>query len=160
MPALYITLKILLLFIYLQALVELLQGHEFSSLNSVIIYCNRQQTTERIAQYLRTRLQYTSTYKNKSISDCYHAGLSTAQRKRVQTDFMSGKLNIVVATIAFGMGINKQDVRAVIHYDLPNSFEAYVQEIGRAGRDGLDAFCHTFISYQVLLFVNCLIPDS
>ena len=59
---------------------------------------------------------------------------------------MSGKLNIVVATVAFGIGINKQDVRAVIHYDLPNSFESYVQEIGR---DGLDAFCHTFISFQV-----------
>ena len=55
----------------------------------------------------------------------------------------------MLATVAFGMGINKQDVRAVIHYDLPNSFESYVQEIGRAGRDGLDAFCHTFISFQV-----------
>ena len=130
---------------------ELLQGYKFNSLNSIIIYCSRQQTTERIAQYLRTRLQYTSRYKSKflSVADCYHAGLSTAQRKRVQTDFMSGKLNIVVATVAFGMGINKQDVRAVIHYDLPNSFESYVQEIGRAGRDGLDAFCHTFISFQV-----------
>ena len=128
---------------------ELLQS--LSSLTSVIIYCSRQQTTERIAQYLRTQLQYTSRYKSKSLSvaDCYHAGLPTAQRKQVQTDFMSGKLNIVVATVAFGMGINKQDVRAVIHYDLPNSFESYVQEIGRAGRDGLDAFCHTFISFQV-----------
>ena len=130
---------------------ELLQSHDFNSLSSVMIYCNRQQTTERIAQYLRTRLQASSAYKSKtsSVADCYHAGLSTAQRKQVQASFMSGQLNIVVATIAFGMGINKQDVRAVIHYDLPNSFEAYVQEIGRAGRDGLDAFCHTFISFQV-----------
>ena len=135
---------------YLQALVELLQSQKFNSLSSIIIYCNRQQTTERIAQYLRTRLQSAaSTRNNTSISDCYHAGLSTVQRKRVQADFMSGKLNIVVATVAFGMGINKQDVRAVIHYDLPNSFEAYVQEIGRAGRDGLAAFCHTFITFQV-----------
>ena len=132
---------------------ELLQSHQFISMNSVIIYCNRQQTTERIAQYLRTRLQSVLMYKSKmasSIADCYHAGLSAVQRKQVQADFMSGRLNIVVATVAFGMGINKQDVRAVIHYDLPNSFEAYVQEIGRAGRDGLDAFCHAFISLQVL----------
>ena len=139
---------------------ELLQDKKFKSLRSVIIYCNRQQTTERIAQYLRTRLQYVSTYKSKSLSiaDCYHAGLSTTQRKRVQADFMSGSLNIVVATVAFGMGINKQDVRAVIHYDMPNSFEAYVQEIGRAGRDGLDAFCHTFISFQVQFYTQLMIP--
>jgi len=131
--------------------VELLQSYEYNSLSSIIIYCNRQQTTERIAQYLRTRLQNLLTYKNKSplIADCYHAGLPVVQRKQVQADFMSGKLNIMVATVAFGMGINKQDVRAVIHYDLPNSFEAYVQEIGRAGRDGLDAFCHTLITSQV-----------
>lgn len=130
---------------------DLLQSNKFNSLSSIIIYCNRQQTTERIAQYLRTRLQGASTYKSKflSIADCYHAGLSAGQREKVQADFMSGRLNIIVATVAFGMGINKQDVRAVIHYDLPNSFEAYVQEIGRAGRDGLDAFCHTFITFQV-----------
>ena len=142
-------------FICSQALVELLQSDQFISVNSVIIYCNRQQTTERIAQYLRTRLQSTMTYRSKtssSIADCYHAGLSAAQRKQVQANFMSGRLTAVVATVAFGMGINKQDVRAVIHYDLPNSFEAYVQEIGRAGRDGLDAFCHVFISLQVNCF--------
>ena len=82
-------------------------------------------------------------------ADSYHAGMSAAQRKRVQTDFMSGKLRIVVATVAFGMGLNKSDVRAIIHYNMPKSFESFVQEIGRAGRDGLPAYCHVFIDTEV-----------
>ena len=82
-------------------------------------------------------------------ADSYHAGMSAAQRKRVQTDFMSGKLRIVVATVAFGMGLNKSDVRAIIHYNMPKSFESFVQEIGRAGRDGLTAYCLVFINKEV-----------
>nr|CAB3265514.1 ATP-dependent DNA helicase Q4 [Phallusia mammillata] len=78
-------------------------------------------------------------------ADCYHAGMSSAERRRVQNRFMSGKLRIVVATVAFGMGIDKHDVRAVIHYNMPRSFERYVQEVGRAGRDGLPAHCHLFL---------------
>ncbi len=62
---------------------------------------------------------------------------------------MSGRLRIVVATVAFGMGLNKSDVRAIIHYNLPKNFESFVQEIGRAGRDGHSAYCHVFIDQQV-----------
>ena len=65
---------------------------------------------------------------------------------------MSGKLRVVCATVAFGMGLDKADVRAVIHYSLSRSFESYVQEIGRAGRDGKDAHCHVFLHPQVCLF--------
>ena len=82
-------------------------------------------------------------------AECYHAGLSASQRKKVQKKFMAGELRIVVATVAFGMGLDKADVRAVIHYNMPKSFESYVQEIGRAGRDGLPSHCHVFIDSEV-----------
>ena len=82
-------------------------------------------------------------------AECYHAGLSAAQRRRVQKRFMTGQLRVVVATVAFGMGLDKPDVRAIIHYNLPRSFESYVQEIGRAGRDGLPSHCHVFFDPEV-----------
>ncbi len=82
-------------------------------------------------------------------ADSYHAGMSASQRRSVQNKFMSGALRIVVATVAFGMGLNKSDVRAIVHYDMPKSFESFVQEIGRAGRDGRPAYCHTFINGEV-----------
>ena len=82
-------------------------------------------------------------------AESYHAGMSASQRKRVQNDFMTGRLRIVVATVAFGMGLNKSDVRAIIHYNIPKNFESFVQEIGRAGRDGLPAYCHVFIDKEV-----------
>ena len=82
-------------------------------------------------------------------AECYHAGLSAAQRRRVQKRFMTGQLRVVVATVAFGMGLDKPDVRAIIHYNMPRSFESYVQEIGRAGRDGLPSHCHVFLDPEV-----------
>lgn len=79
------------------------------------------------------------------IAEPYHAGMPASRRRTIQNAFMSGELRIVVATVAFGMGINKADIRAVIHYNMPKSFENYVQEIGRAGRDGLPSHCHVFL---------------
>ena len=90
--------------------------------------------------------------KTKSRTSCtaepYHAGLSPSRRKTVQNHFMSGKLRVVVATVAFGMGIDKSDIRAIVHYNMPKTFESYIQEIGRAGRDGLPARCHLFLGSE------------
>lgn len=75
----------------------------------------------------------------------YHAGMSGAQRKAAQIEFESKLSRIIVATVAFGMGIDVPDVRAVIHMNLPKSMESYIQEVGRSGRDGRPARCHLFL---------------
>ncbi|XP_015182486.1 PREDICTED: ATP-dependent DNA helicase Q4 [Polistes dominula] len=135
------------------ALVKLLLSDRFKECYSIIIYCTRREECVRIAGFLRVSLQNAQdvTKANSKIShiaEAYHAGLSSYRRKTVQESFMSGKTRIVVATVAFGMGINKSNIRSVIHYNMPATFEGYVQEVGRAGRDGLPAQCHLFISSQ------------
>lgn len=85
----------------------------------------------------------------KTTIEPYHAGMAGSRRRTIQNAFMRGDLKIVVATIAFGMGINKADIRCVIHYNMPMNFESYVQEVGRAGRDGLPAHCHLFLDSKV-----------
>ncbi|XP_050540615.1 ATP-dependent DNA helicase Q4 isoform X2 [Daktulosphaira vitifoliae] len=82
------------------------------------------------------------------VAEPYHAGLTATRRKRTQKYFMSGQLKIVVATVAFGMGINKSNLQGIIHYNMAKSLESYVQEIGRAGRDGSIAQCHMFLESE------------
>lgn len=99
-----------------------------------IVYVTLQKTAEQLSAYL----------VKAGIAACaYHAGLANETRERLQRDFMSGEVNCIVATIAFGMGIDKADIRNVVHFDLPKSIENYSQEIGRAGRDGRPAECLT-----------------
>lgn len=81
-------------------------------------------------------------------AEAYHAGLGASKRQAIQNRFMRNELKIVVATIAFGMGINKPDIRGIIHYNMPKNFESYVQEVGRAGRDGKISHCHLFLDHH------------
>lgn len=99
---------------------------------SGIIYVTLQKTAEQVAEQLSRR---------NIPAIAYHAGMNSDVRSKIQNDFMSGRQQLIVATIAFGMGIDKSDIRYVVHYDLPKSIENYAQEIGRAGRDGGDSDC-------------------
>lgn len=111
---------------------HLLQRLKASPTQATIIYTTLQHGAESLAAFL----------KNNGLSvRPYHAGLRPETRSEIQEDFMAGKIPIICATIAFGMGIDKSDIRAIYHYNLPKSLENYTQEIGRAGRDGKEAHC-------------------
>ncbi|MBA6291739.1 RecQ family ATP-dependent DNA helicase [Colwellia sp. MB3u-70] len=113
-----------------QTLVDLIGQHQGCG----IIYVTLQHSAEKVADFLQ---------QQGIAAKAYHAGFKDDVRKQIQQDFMQGKTPIIVATIAFGMGIDKANIRFVIHYDLPKSIENYSQEIGRAGRDKANAGCFT-----------------
>ncbi len=108
---------------------------------SGIIYCLSRKKVEELAEILQA---------NGINAKAYHAGMDSASRTQTQDDFLMERIDVIVATIAFGMGIDKPDVRFVIHYDIPKSLEGYYQETGRAGRDGGEGLCITFYSNKDL----------
>ena len=124
-----------------QRIVELLErslGSAAAPSGAAIVYARSRRRTENLAQALRGHIWS---------AEHFHAGVEAPDKKRVQEGFIAGKVPVIVATNAFGMGIDKKDVRLVVHADVPGSIESYLQEAGRAGRDGIEADC-------VLLFAK------
>ncbi len=129
-------------------LIRFIKSHKDKS---GIIYCLSRKKVEEIAEFLCV---------NDIKAAPYHAGMDGVDRIKNQDDFLNEKVDVIVATIAFGMGIDKPDVRFVIHYDTPKSLEGYYQETGRAGRDGLEGNCIMFYSYSDILKLDKFNKDK
>ncbi|MDR2810658.1 MAG: RecQ family ATP-dependent DNA helicase, partial [Tannerellaceae bacterium] len=132
----------------LSAIVNFIHNHKEQS---GILYCMKRADTEDMARIL-------TTYGIQAAA--YHAGLSTGQREKTQNNFIKDQTQVICATIAFGMGIDKSNVRWVIHYNMPGSIENYYQEIGRAGRDGTESDTLLFYSLSDLMLLRRFAEDS
>lgn len=134
-----------------QTIKEIVQIIKKQKGESGIIYVQSRKSTEEIAEVLQVN----------GIKACpYHAGLDAKTRSKAQDDFLMEETDVIVATIAFGMGIDKPDVRFVIHYDIPKSIENYYQETGRAGRDGLEGNCIAFYAHKDILKLEKFLKDK
>lgn len=134
-----------------QAIRQIVQIIKTHPGESAIIYVQARKTTEDLAQILQI---------NGIKASPYHAGMDAKARTQVQDDFLMEQIDVICATIAFGMGIDKPDVRCVIHFDIPKSLENYYQETGRAGRDGMVGDCYAFFSNADLLRLEKFLRDK
>lgn len=134
-----------------QVLSQIIQFIKSDDPKSGIIYCLNRKTTEQIAESLRA---------NGIKAAAYHAGLDSATRSNRQDQFLQEDIHVIVATIAFGMGIDKPDVRFVIHFNMPKSLENYYQETGRAGRDGMEGQCIGFFNYADMTKLEKFMRDK
>ncbi|TYH31522.1 hypothetical protein ES288_A01G179300v1 [Gossypium darwinii] len=139
-------------------MLKLMKSSPFLEAQSIIVYCKFHSETDVISRYL---------CDNNISAKSYHSGMLARDRSRIQELFCANKIRVVVATVAFGMGLDKRDVGAVIHYSLPESLEEYVQEIGRGGRDGRLSYCHLFFDdYSRILKLtfnniqHCVVSDG
>ncbi|MDX2171568.1 MAG: DNA helicase RecQ [Bacteroidota bacterium] len=130
---------------------EIIKYVKQNAKKSGIIYCLSRKKVEEIAEALKV---------NGIKAKPYHAGLDAKERAKTQDDFLMEDVKVIVATIAFGMGIDKPDVRFVIHHDIPKSLEGYYQETGRAGRDGGEGNCVTFYSYDDIMKLEKFMKDK
>ncbi len=134
-----------------QTVKEILQILKGAGGPSAIIYVQARKTTEELAEVLNL---------NGISAAPYHAGMDSKSRASVQDNFLSEEVKVICATIAFGMGIDKPDVRAVIHYDIPKSIENYYQETGRGGRDGLEGSCYAFYAPKDIYKLEKFLRDK